>query len=96
MTFLEKYLIVVGGIVISLALPVLWGYYKERRGGSGTAESKGFFKKYKIYFVVAAISASTGIILLAMIGHETIQSWESALLAGYGYDSTIQKFTTQK
>ena len=91
---ISAYFCVVAGIVISLILPILRrALPKSEYAAAGDAGSRieVVWTIAKPYLAIGCFSALTGILIVAMAG-ETMSEWRMALLSGYGWDSTIQKF----
>ena len=85
---LQMYLFCVLGVIISLVLPIIRAQipkpesrYLELLGGN-----KGVLKHC---FMVGIFSLITALLLVAVV--EPLQTWKAALLAGYAWDSTLQK-----
>jgi hypothetical protein len=94
MTFLQTYLIVAAGIAISFLLPLLkkaWEASRPSLADSGQTYWSRFWSKVKPYFLIAIISLVTAILVMAIAGDGAIPDWQSALLLGYAWDSTLQK-----
>lgn len=82
------------GIVISTLLPPLWAYVRAKftppppgQKGFAVADLIEFAKPYA---ALGFASALTAILLVAFAG-DKMTSWQAALLAGYAWDSTLQK-----
>ncbi len=89
-----NYLWCVVGIVISVLLPIGW---EAVRRYFPTSQPKGMdtvlpsiWAVVKPYAILGLVSALTAILLLAFVG-DAIVDWRAALLAGYAWDSTLQK-----
>lgn len=84
------------GIVISVVLPGLWAYVRERFPAAPGAQPKsmtdpsGLFALIRPYAALGVASALTAILVLAFVGDDLIDH-KAALLAGYAWDSTLQK-----
>lgn len=91
MTDIVIYLSVVLGIVISVMLPILKQSIPKPRGG--VASIGGFlqrlFQAAKPYIALTLFSLIVGLLLVAIEG-DKLNNWQTALLAGYVWDSTIQ------
>ena len=100
---LTLYLYVALGVVVSVLLPVIRQYLPrpEFRGGGGPPtfmerlgeKISDFWEKSRPYVVTAIFSLIVALVIVAFLG-DTIKTWQSAFLAGYTADSTLQKITT--
>ncbi|RYE09504.1 MAG: hypothetical protein EOP22_08540 [Hyphomicrobiales bacterium] len=81
------------GIVISVVLPPLWAVVQQRFPANG-ATPKGLAADIwyltKPYLALGAASALTALLLLAVLGDNLVDP-RAAILAGYAWDSTLQK-----
>jgi hypothetical protein len=99
----ELYLYVALGVAVSVLLPIIRQYLPkpEFRGGGGPPTFLGqlgeklreFWDKSRPYIVTAIFSLIVALVIVAFLG-DTIKTWQSAFLAGYTADSTLQKITT--
>jgi hypothetical protein len=94
---LAIYLWCVLGILVSIALPILRGLLPKPPPPPGAAAlPAGFLAALwihaKPYLVVGLFSLLTGVLIVAFT-HGTLVDWRAALLAGYAWDSTLQKLT---
>ncbi len=89
-TFLQIYSVTALGIVISIALPILKQFVPK--GGSEEGE-EGIWLKLKPYVMAGLFSLATALLIVAFSG-DALKDWQTALLAGYAWDSTIQKVGT--
>lgn len=81
---------VVVGIVLSILVPILRAMLPKPK--AGYAAAKGLARELG---VVAAFSALVGVLVIAFAGEQVDQwGWRMALLAGYAWDSTLQKIAT--
>jgi MFS family permease len=89
MTIFRVYLLVVLGILISIVLPMLRRLLPE----TGVALTlTTFWQAIKPYVGIGAVSIVAAVLVLAFAGEAAKSwSWQSALLAGYAWDSTLQK-----
>lgn len=84
------------GIVISVLLPGLWASVRQHfpnapgNDQKGVIETQGILDVMKPYLVLGAASACTAFLVLAFAG-ESLTDPRAALLAGYAWDSTLQK-----
>lgn len=92
MTNLTLYLIVAGGVAISVALPLLRAALPKPPAPLSTTPSS-WWAVARPYLVTALFSLVVALLVMAFTD-ELIVGWKSALLAGYTADSTLQKMTT--
>jgi Na+/melibiose symporter-like transporter len=88
LTVWQSYFLVVAGILVSILLPIfLRVFYPGAAAAAG-----GRWKAAMPYIAIGAASLVAAVIVLAFAGKE-VQTWEwqNALLAGYAWDSTLQK-----
>ena len=78
---------VIAGIIISVILPILRGLLPKP---PEALQGKDWWKPY---LYTGLFSMIAGLLVVAAVG-EQLDSWQTALLAGYMWDSTIQKATT--
>ena len=80
--FWINYLIICGGVLISIILPVVKQFI---------IKSKGIERQVAIkpYLMTGLFSLLAGILIFAFV--EDITDWKEALIAGYAWDSTLQK-----
>jgi hypothetical protein len=88
-TFLHTYLIISLGIVISVLLPILRQYFPKPAGVEAAVESR-LWSIAKPYVALGIGSLLTGLLIMAFAG-DSLNTWKAALLAGYAWDSTLQK-----
>ncbi len=91
------------GIVISVTLPIIWEavyrYFPKppRAGTTGVGFAPptvvALWKIVTPYLLLGAASALTAILIVAFAG-KTLTSPGAAVLAGYAWDSTLQKLRT--
>lgn len=77
------------GVVVSVVLPIL----RAMLPSPPRPMSEGSRRAWDIarpYIVLGAFSLVGAILIVAAAG-ETLQDWRAALLAGYAWDSTLQK-----
>lgn len=84
--FLEIYMFCVGGILISIVLPIL----RKSLPGGGLTERRELWKFAKPFLIVGGFSLLTALLVVAFSG-DSLSEWKAALLAGYAWDSTLQK-----
>lgn len=91
---IQLYLFCLLGIFISIVLPGLWAYVRQffPAGGAGQPHSLPveLLQAIKPYAALGAASALTAILLFYFL-RDTITDPRAALLAGYAWDSTLQK-----
>jgi hypothetical protein len=94
---LWKYGFCILGIIISVLLPPLWAFVKSKFQPPPQAGTKGFgaavmtiWTLFLPYLGLGLASTLTSIILIAVVG-DKITSAAGAVLAGYAWDSTLQK-----
>lgn len=94
---LWKYGFCILGIVISVLLPPLWAFVKSSFAPPPPAGAKGlgaivmsFWTLLLPYLALGAASALTSILVIAIAGPK-IETAAAAVLAGYAWDSTLQK-----
>jgi len=104
MTSLELYLSCAGGVAVSILIPVLRKTVVEsfplvttgRNGGAITISIPGVFLKlwpvFRPYAALSALSLLVALLLVAFL-QDKLSTWQSAFLAGYVWDATLQKFT---
>jgi len=84
------YLSVAGGVVISILLPLIRAWLPappETLSGGLTWETA------RPYLATGLFSLVVAVLIVAAMGDE-LDSWQTALIAGYAWDSTLQKLTT--
>lgn len=82
---LRQYIYVIGGILISLALPILRRMLPLPKPLLQPSDLKPIL-------IIGAFSILTGLLVVAFGGaHANDWEWYTALLAGYAWDSTLQK-----
>lgn len=88
------YLGCVIGIVISIVLPILRALL-PRPPGAAAAPPKflvALWNYAKPYLVVGVFSLLTAFLIIALTG-DTVNDFKAGLLAGYLWDSTLQKLS---
>lgn len=84
------YLSVAGGIVISVLLPLIRALLpkppKALAGGT-------WWPRIRPYVATGIFSLIVAMLIVAAMG-KSLDSWSTALIAGYAWDSTLQKLTT--
>jgi hypothetical protein len=89
-TFL-LYLFVALGVAVSVVLPLVRAFLPKP--GLARARAQARWVQARPYVATAVFSLIVGLLVVAFLG-DTIHTWQSALLAGYTADSTLQKITT--
>ena len=90
------------GIVISVLLPIVWEAvrrYFPKPVVMGQMEARyeaavlaiAFWRIVAPYLILGIASLVTALLIVAL-GGETLRDYRAALLAGYAWDSTLQKF----
>jgi len=93
----QVYLWCAAGIVISVLLPVLWAFVTRSLRptlgpGGGVVVAWGvFWQAVKPYVALGAASLLTAVLIVTLAG-DSLKDYRAALLAGYAWDSTLQKF----
>lgn len=84
------YLSVAGGVVISVVLPLVRALLPKPPSavGGGTA-----WDRVRPYVATGVFSLIVALLVVATMGDQ-LDSWATALLAGYLWDSTLQKATS--
>jgi hypothetical protein len=84
-----QYVYVVGGILISVCVPLL---RKAFPSTLVTGLAIPVAPPMKAYFAIGAFSLLTAVLIVAYGGSSTASwAWYTAVLAGYAWDSTLQK-----
>lgn len=81
------------GIFVSAVLPALWSYVRTHFPADPAAPKGILPNLWEItrpYFVLCAASALTALLLVAFLGG-ALTDPQAAILAGYAWDSTLQK-----
>jgi len=83
------------GVVISVVLPILRGLLPRPVSPiMANAATVGFWKALwdhaTPYLILGVFSMITGL-LIVVFTYGTLNDWRGALLAGYAWDSTLQK-----
>lgn len=96
LTILQAYIWCVVGIVVSIVLPILRTMLPRPPDANKQGGQRGFavvlWEAAKPYVIVGLFSLLTGLLIVALTAG-TLQDWRAALLAGYAWDSTLQKLT---
>lgn len=83
------------GIVVSVVLPGLWTYVRQYfkvvdPNAKAMFDWNGLWQLIKPYVALGVTSALTAAVLLIVL-HDTLVDYRAAFLAGYAWDSTLQK-----
>jgi hypothetical protein len=97
MPFWEAYLSCASGVILSVAIPILSKSVQQHFGAGGPAEVGGamrlmglIWRQTRRYRILAAFSLAVAALLVAFLG-DSLVTWKGALIAGYLWDSTLQK-----
>ena len=93
----HPYLGVLTGVLLSISLPILRALLPPPPAtAKGGAAGAAIWAELRPFVVVALFSALTAILVLAFAG-DAVDKWQwyQALLAGYAWDSTLQKVNKQ-
>ena len=87
--FWNTYLMCAVGIAISVVLPIVRALLPKPPSGltEGAAGPKETVKQY----IMLGVFSLVGALLIVAVSGETLRDWRAALLAGYAWDSTLQK-----
>jgi hypothetical protein len=88
-TILQTYSWCVVGILVSIVLPILMQLL-PKPAGSAKQSLATFWEQAKPFVIVGLFSLLTGLLIVAFTWG-TLKDWRAALLAGYAWDSTLQK-----
>lgn len=96
LTMWQVYSWCVVGIIVSIVLPILRNLLPKPPALSKADEGRGFaavlWEQSRPFVVVGLFSLLTGLLIVAFTWG-TLKDWRAALLAGYAWDSTLQKLT---
>jgi hypothetical protein len=95
--FFEIYLSTMVGILLSILLPILVRVLPESVGGSLASGKSKMMRIWEViwpYLATGIFSALTALLVVAFLGDQ-LKDWRAGLLAGYSWDSTIQKLRKQ-
>jgi len=90
------YLATIGGVITSIVLPPLSlfvrTYFQKMTPATAAVTPPQWLTALKPYALLGLFSAITGLMIIAAVG-DTIKDWHwhHALIAGYAWDSTLQK-----
>jgi hypothetical protein len=89
---LALYLYTALGVAASLIIPLIRNYLPIAKQESSRSEKlHEWWLKIRPYLALALISLLMAVFIMAVSGDQ-LDTWAAAFLAGYGADSTIQKF----
>lgn len=99
MDFFHTYAFCALGVILSIIIPVLFKAVKQQFNLGGPAElgSLGLFFRaiwqvIRPYVILGLFSLAVALLIVAFSG-EILRTWQAALIAGYLWDSTLQKIT---
>lgn len=87
------YLWCVLGVVMSVALPILWASVRRSfptPKAKAAFRAAGFYRQIKPYLILGLASSATALLLM-IVFRESITDHKMAILAGYAWDSTLQR-----
>jgi hypothetical protein len=84
------YLSVAGGIVISVILPVIRALLPKPPMALAREDK---WQRIRPYIATGIFSLIVAVLIVAAMGPQ-LSSWSTALIAGYTWDSTLQKLTS--
>ncbi|MDH3416635.1 MAG: hypothetical protein OEM64_10035 [Gammaproteobacteria bacterium] len=84
------YLSVAGGIVISVVLPLIRSVLPKP---PVTLSARATWPTIRPYVATGLFSLIVALLIVAAMGDQ-LDTWSTALIAGYTWDSTLQKLTT--
>lgn len=84
------YLAVTGGIVISVILPLIRALLPKPPAALAGGTK---LERFRPYVATGIFSLVVAVLIVAAMG-DRLDSWSTALIAGYTWDSTLQKLTT--
>jgi hypothetical protein len=87
LNFLQAYLLVASGIVISVLLPIVRQLYPKPSTEELRIQRRTDVKRY----VALGIGSLLTALLVVAFTMDSLTGWKAALLAGYAWDSTLQK-----
>ena len=78
------------GISISVVLPILRAMLPKPPKGTASESRDTLWEAAKPYIILGLFSLVGAILIVAASG-DSLKDWRAALLAGYAWDSTLQK-----
>jgi hypothetical protein len=85
------YLSVVAGVAVSVILPLIRPMLPKPLKMLKAPAS--FWEYARPYLITAIFSLIVALIIVALLG-DTLNTWQTAFIAGYTADSTLQKLST--
>jgi hypothetical protein len=85
----ETYLWVALGVALSVIIPIVWGALRK----NGIATESWIRRALQVarpYALIGVFSLLVSVIIVA-VGGDMLDRWQAAVLAGYAWDSTLQK-----
>ncbi len=89
-SFVTTYLVCAVGIAVSVVLPILRAMLPKPPQNLVAGMPPGGISAAKPLLILGLFSLVGAILIVAGAG-DTLQDWRAALLAGYAWDSTLQK-----
>lgn len=89
----ETYLWVALGIVLSIVIPILRPLLPTPLTPGAEARSGRLWEYARPFLIVGAFSLLVAILIVAFAKESIDDKWGLAVLAGYAWDSTLQKLT---
>lgn len=96
MNFLNAYLACAAGVLLSALIPSLAATVRQYFSAGTPAAleqlalAKLLWHATRPYIILAAFSLAVSVLIIAFLGNQ-LATWQSALIAGYLWDSTLQK-----
>lgn len=96
MNFLDAYLACAAGVLLSALIPSLAAIVRQHFTAGTPAAfeqlalAKLLWHATRPYVVLALLSLAVSLLIIAFLGKQ-LATWQSALIAGYLWDSTLQK-----
>jgi hypothetical protein len=99
MDFWHAYLACASGVILSIVIPVLAKAVRQQFNVGGPVELGGLgvlirsiWQRARPYAILGVFSLGVALLLVSFLG-DTLKTWQAALIAGYLWDSTLQKIT---
>jgi hypothetical protein len=100
LSFWEAYRACAGGVILSVLIPSLIRAVHQSFSEVGTPAGfeqfvllKAIWKRIKPFVVLGVFSLMVSVLIVAFF-QDKMETWRTALIAGYLWDSTLQKITT--
>jgi hypothetical protein len=97
MGFGHVYIACAAGVVLSVIIPILAKAVRQQFDVGGPADVSGIglfwravWQSSRRYIVLGSFSLAVALLIVALVG-DTLKTWQTALVAGYLWDSTLQK-----